>query len=257
MLKVRVIPTLLWKQLGLVKGKRFDSWRRVGTVLPAVRVYNTREVDELIVVDITASQTQSDPDYNEVQNFSGDCFVPLTVGGGIRSIEQIQKLLRAGADKVSINSSLYDNPKLLKEASEKFGRQCLIVSVDGKRHDNNHVCFSLSGKERKKQDVTSWCRQLEDLGAGEILLTSIDQDGTMEGYDLDMICKVSNAVSIPVIASGGAGEYLHMYQAIEAGASAVAAAAMFHYTEKTPLEAKKYLAQKGVPVRNVNQEVLP
>lgn len=253
MLKVRVIPTLLWKDVGLVKGKSFDSWRRVGTVLPSIRVYNQREVDELILVDVMASETNSEIDYLELDSFSGDCFVPLTVGGGIVSNQQIEKILRCGADKVSINSHAYERPEIISEASSRFGSQCVVASVDCREMDGRHVCFSHRGQRRQAVDFADWIKRLQDLGAGELLLTSIDRDGTMQGYDLKLIETAAQSVSIPVIASGGAGSYQHMHQAVNAGASAVAAASIFHYTEQTPLEAKKYLASKGIPVRNRHQ----
>lgn len=251
MLKVRVIPTLLWKGFGLVKGIGFDSWRRVGPVLPAVKVYNTREVDELILVDITASPNQSVPDFESIADFSNECFVPLTAGGGITHIDQIKKLLRSGADKISINSAAYSKPELVREAANHFGAQCIVASIDARRHsDGRYECFSLCGTVATGKDPADWARQLVDLGAGEILITSIERDGAMQGYDLELVERVVAAVNVPVIASGGAGSYEHMRQAVqEAGASAVAAASIFHFTEQTPAEAKKYLAAAGVPVR--------
>jgi cyclase len=250
MLKIRVIPTLLWKNLGLVKGIGFDSWRRVGTVLPAIKVYNMRDVDELIVVDIVASREQRPPDHDSVADFSSFCFVPLTVGGGITDVEQIGGLLRAGADKISLNTSAFTNPELVTAAARRFGSQCVVASIDVKQHENGRkLCASHSGTVETGRDAVAWARELADRGAGEILLTSIDRDGTMEGYDLDLIAAVAEAVAIPVIASGGAGQYAHLIEAIQAGASAVAAASMFHYTEQTPLGAKKALQAAGFPVR--------
>jgi len=251
MLKVRVIPTLLWKGVGLVKGIGFDSWRRVGPVLPAVKVYNTREVDELILVDITASPGQSVPDFESIAEFSNECFVPLTAGGGITHIDQIKKLLRSGADKISINTAAYSNPDLVRDAARHFGAQCIVASIDARRHDDGrYECFSLCGTLAMGKDPVQWARQLQDLGAGEILITSVERDGSMQGYDLELIERVVEAVNVPVIASGGAGSYEHMRQAVqEAGASAVAAASIFHFTEQTPAEAKKYLAAAGIPVR--------
>ncbi len=251
MLKVRVIPTLLWKGVGLVKGIGFDSWRRVGPVLPAVKVYNTREVDELILVDITASPGGSSPDCESIAEFSNECFVPLTAGGGITHIDQIKQLLRAGADKISINSAAYTQPELVREAANHFGAQCIVASIDARRHDDGrYECFSLCGSRAMGKEPGEWARQLEDLGAGEILITSIERDGSMQGYDLELIERVVRAVNVPVIASGGAGTYEHMRQAVQqAGASAVAAASIFHFTEQTPAEAKKYLAAAGIPVR--------
>ena len=251
MLKTRVIPTLLWKDFGLVKGIGFDSWRRVGTVLPAIKVYNTREVDELILVDITATAEEREPDYESVAEFSAECFVPLTVGGGIRSMQHITQLLRAGADKISINSAAYDHPELIQEASSRFGAQCIVASIDARRMpDGSLQCHSHSSAKPIDRHPAAWAAELERLGAGEILITSIERDGTMQGYDLDLIREVAAAVKIPVIASGGAGSYEHMLQAVrEGGASAVAAASIFHFTQQTPLEAKNHLAANGVPMR--------
>ena len=251
MLKVRIIPTLLWKNFGLVKGIGFDSWRRVGPVLPAVKVYNTRDVDELILVDITACREGSEPDVDSVHDFADECFVPFTVGGGITNIEQIQHLLRAGADKISINSAAYANPQLVDQAARRFGAQCVVASIDARRlDDGSYRCLSHAGSKASARRPDEWAKELEARGAGEILITSIDRDGTMQGYDLALIERVAKAVNLPVIASGGAGNYEHMRQAIEeAGASAVAAASIFHFTEQTPAEAKKVLAAAGIPVR--------
>ncbi|WP_028535919.1 imidazole glycerol phosphate synthase subunit HisF [Paludibacterium yongneupense] len=251
MLKVRVIPTLLWKDFGLVKGVGFDSWRRVGPVLPAVKVYNTRDVDELVLVDIMASQESNEPDCGSVLDFAEECFVPLTVGGGITNIVQIQRLLRSGADKICINSAAYADPGLIESAAKRFGSQCVMVSIDVRRMaDGRYLCFSHSGTREQACTVEDWARRMQDQGAGEILVTSIERDGTMQGYDLELIEKVVNVVNVPVIASGGAGNYEHMRQAIQsAGASAVAAASIFHFTEQTPAGAKKALAAAGVPVR--------
>lgn len=253
MLKVRIIPTLLWKNLGLVKGIGFDSWRRVGTIMPAVKVYNTRQVDELIVVDISATSEQRLPDFAEVREFSSECFVPLTVGGGIRNIGDITELLRSGADKVSINSAAFERPALISEAAERFGSQCVVASIDARREpDGSYRCLSRSGTVETGWEPAQWAEEMERRGAGEILITSVDRDGTMGGYDLDLIRLVTDRVHIPVIASGGAGNYQHLLEALTTGkAAAVAAASIFHFTEQTPLEAKKFLAANGIPVRNV------
>jgi imidazole glycerol-phosphate synthase subunit HisF len=250
MLKVRVIPTLLWKGFGLVKGVGFDSWRRVGTVLPAVKVYNSRDVDELVLVDITATREDRAPDSESVGDFSDECFVPLTVGGGIRDLEQIAGLLRAGADKISLNTAACERPELVTEAAARFGAQCVVASIDVRHHEGGYAVFSHCGTRAIRRDAVSWARELEDRGAGEILLTSIERDGTMQGYDLPLVELVAQAVGIPVIASGGAGTYQHLVQAVrEAGASAVAAASMFHFTEQTPAGAKAAMHAAGIPVR--------
>ena len=251
MLKVRVIPTLLWKQFGLVKGVGFDSWRRVGPVLPAVKVYNQREVDELVLVDIVAHQGDDDPDFESIDEFGQDCFVPLTVGGGITRIEQVQRLLRAGADKVAVNTAAYARPELVSEIARRHGAQCVVASIDVRAQDRGWACFSHAGQQATGREAVAWARELEDRGAGEILITSIERDGTMQGYDLPLIEAVVSAVKIPVIASGGAGNYQHMIDAVkQAGASAVAAASIFHFTEQTPAEAKAAMARAGIPIRH-------
>lgn len=254
MLKVRVIPTLLWKQFGLVKGVGFDSWRRVGPVLPAIKVYNQREVDELVLVDIIAHQSDEDPDFESIDEFGQDCFVPLTVGGGISNLAQVQHLLRAGADKVSLNTVCYRQPGLINDIARRHGTQCVVASIDVRSQDGGWLCYGHAGRQATGREVVAWARELQDRGAGEILITSIERDGTLQGYDLALIEAVVSAVQIPVIASGGAGNYQHMVEAVtQAGASAVAAASMFHFTEQTPAGAKTALAAAGVPVRQPYQ----
>ena len=252
MLKVRIIPTLLWKNFGLVKGTGFDSWRRVGSVLPAIKVYNQREVDELIILDILAHENIEELDYDSINDFSQECFIPLTIGGGIREINHVEKLLRSGSDKVSVNTAAYDHPELITNIANKYGSQCIVASIDVNKDYSKKKwkCFSHAGKINTEKDVIEWSRELEGRGAGEILITSIERDGTMKGYDLELIEAVASSVNIPVIASGGAGNYQHMVEAVlQAGASAVAAASMFHFTEQTPAGAKKFLSENGIPVR--------
>ena len=252
MLKVRIIPTLLWKQFGLVKGIGFDSWRRVGPVLPAVKVYNQREVDELILVDIVAHQSTDDLDFESIDEFGQECFVPLTVGGGIVRIEQVQKLLRVGADKVCVNTAAFTRPELVSEIAKRHGSQCVVASIDVRKNPlgGGWQCFSDAGNQPTGWEVSAWAHEIEDRGAGEILVTSIERDGTFQGYDLALIEAVVHAVKIPVIASGGAGNYQHMVDAVkQAGASAVAAASMFHFTEQTPSGAKAAMQIGGIPVR--------
>jgi cyclase len=251
MLKARVIPTILWKDIGIVKGIGFNSWRRVGSLLPAIKVYNTRQVDELIIVDITATEQQREPDYQVIDEIADECFVPLTVGGGVKTIDNIKKLLRAGADKVAINSACYDDPEIVSKGASLFGTQCIVVSIDVfKNSDGRYECYKRSGKVPTGKDPVAWAKEMELRGAGELLITSIQNDGAMTGYDIDLIKSITAAVGIPVIASGGAKDYEDMYQALSAGnASAVAAASIFHFTEQTPLEAKHYLKEKGILVR--------
>ncbi len=258
MLKTRVIPTLLWKNEGLVKGVGFDSWRRIGAVLPAIKVYNMREVDELMLLDISASLENREPDYDSVSEYSAECFVPLTLGGGVCNIEIIRKLLLAGADKITINSAAFEKPALITQAAERFGSQCIVVSIDAKKKaDGSYECYSRGGAKPTGKEVGVWAQEVEQRGAGEILITSIEKDGTMQGYDLELIRQVTQRVKIPVIASGGAGHLEHFLEAVQQGkASAVAAASIFHFTERTPLEVKQYLSQNGILVRDVHFETV-
>lgn len=249
MLKVRVIPTLLWKNVGLVKGIGFNSWRRIGSILPAVKVFNARQVDELIVLDITATIEKRGPDYEMLSEIAYECFVPLTVGGGISDIHQIKNLLRMGADKISLNSGTFQNHNLISEAASKFGSQCIVVSIDAVKQGNDYFCASHSGSIITEHNVIESAVAAEKCGAGEILLTDVILDGTMQGYNLNLIREVSKAVKIPVIASGGAGKLEDFFKAIFSCASAVAAASVFQFTEITPLEIKEYLKSKGVPTR--------
>ena len=252
MLKVRIIPTLLYKDVGLVKGIRFDSWRRVGGAMQAIKVYNMREVDELVFLDIAATQEGRHPDFELVDELADECFMPMTVGGGVRTIDDVRRLLRVGADKVAINTSAVENNELVRQVAERFGSQCAVVSIDARSTDDgNYEAYTYSGTHPTGINPSTLAQKVEEMGAGEILLTSIDRDGMMNGYDIELIRSVSNSVSIPVIASGGAGNYEHMFQALtqQGKASAIAAASIFHFTEQTPLGAKHYLAERGVPVR--------
>lgn len=250
MLKIRVMPTLLYKDVGLVKGTRFDSSRRVGSLMQAIKVYEMRQVDELVFLDISATSAGRAPDFDLVDDFADDCFMPLTVGGGIRSVEHVEQLLSVGADKVSINTAAVEAPELISQVARRFGSQCIVVSIDAMRRGGSHEVYTHSGTRPTGIGPVALARRAVEHGAGEILITSIDRDGTMEGYDIELIREVTSEVSIPVIASGGAGSYDHMAEALlNAGASAVAAAAMFHFTEQTPLEAKQALRQRGLPVR--------
>jgi cyclase len=251
MLKARIMPTLLFKDVGLVKGVRFDSWRRVGGVMQAVKVYNMREVDELVFLDVSATLDGRPPDFDTVDDVADECFMPLTIGGGIRTVEHVRRLLEVGADKVAINTAVVEEPDLIRRVAERFGAQCIVASIDVRRHSDG-MCevYTRSGSKATGRDPVALAREVEVLGAGEILLTSIDRDGTMTGYDIPLTRSLTQAVSIPVIASGGAGTYEHLRSALtEGGAAAVAAASIFHFTQQTPLEAKRFLADHGVCVR--------
>lgn len=251
MLKLRVMPTLLYKDLTLVKGVGFDSWRRVGSLLQAIKVYNMREVDELVFLDISATRAGRRPDFQLVDDFADECFMPLTVGGGVATVEDIRRLLRVGADKVAINSAAVETPRLITEGASSFGSQCIVISIDYRRtSDGQYEVFSHSGTKPTGLHPVQFAKRVESLGAGEILLTSIDRDGTMTGYDIGLTQAVAGTVDIPVIASGGAGNYEHMASVVnEANVAAVAAASIYHFTEQTPLEAKRFLKDRGFRIR--------
>ncbi len=251
MLKVRIMPTLLYKDVGLVKGIGFDSSRRVGTPMQAVKVYNMRGVDELVFLDITATADRRQPDCDLIDDLADECFMPLTVGGGVRSVEDVGRLLTVGADKVSINTAALEVAGLVADSAAHFGSQCIVVSIDARREpDGSHQVYIHAGQVATGRAPVEVALEAQTAGAGEILLTSIDRDGSMRGYDTELIRSVTDAVSVPVVASGGAGEYKHLAEALgDGGASAVAAASIFHFTEQTPAEAKAYLSGCGYPVR--------
>lgn len=250
MLKTRIIPTLLWKETTLVKGAGFNSWRRVGSLLPAIKVYNLREVDELLLFDISATGNGTEPDYDTIADVAKACSVPFTVGGGVRDLKHIHGLLRAGADKVCINSYAYEDLGFISRAAEVYGSQCIMVAIDARFENGQYQCYSHNGTVATGLSPAEWAKKVEAAGAGELVVTSIERDGTMEGYDLELIKSVTDTVSIPVIASGGAGSYQDFLDALrQGGANAVAAASIYHFTEQTPLEAKAFLAKHGIPVR--------
>lgn len=250
MLKTRIIPTLLYKDFGLVKGERFDSLRAVGSALQAVKVYSLRGVDELAFLDVTATLQGREPDYALIDELADDCFMPLTVGGGVRSIDHVRRLLEVGADKVAIGTAVVEVEGLVEEAARRFGSQCIVAVVDTRSDESGTTgCWIRSGTAATDLHPVTMARRLEAAGAGEILLQSVDRDGTMVGYDLATVAAVAEAVAIPVIASGGCGTYGHMVEALEHGASALAAASIFHFTQQTPMEAKHHLAAAGYPVR--------
>ncbi|MDI1344763.1 MAG: imidazole glycerol phosphate synthase cyclase subunit [Pseudolabrys sp.] len=251
MLKARIIPTLLFKDVGLVKGVSFDSWRRVGAAMQSVRVYNLREVDELVFLDIAATPSGQRPNFHEIDDLADNCFMPMTVGGGVKTIEDIRDLLAVGADKVAINTAAIDTPELIRDGAREFGSQCIVISIDVRRGEGGKPeTATHCGRQLAGRDPVEWAKQVEHLGAGEILLTSVERDGAMQGYDIDLVRDVTAAVNIPVIASGGCGNYAHMAEVLtQTRASAVAAASIFHFTEQTPREAKKFLAANGIRVR--------
>jgi cyclase len=228
MLKTRVIPTLLLRGAGLVKTTAFRNPVYVGDPINAIRIFNEKEVDELVLLDITASSTGNGPAFSTIENIASECFMPVAYGGGITTVEEIRKILSAGVEKIVVNAAALLNPQLVRDAVREFGSQAIVVSMDVKRKLlGRYEVFGDSGTRSTGHEPAPYARQMEDLGAGEILLTAIDRDGTMKGYDIELVAKVTSAVGIPVIASGGAGTVADFGLASKAGAAAVAAGAMF------------------------------
>jgi cyclase len=260
MLKVRIIPCLDVKDGRVVKGVQFVDLRDAGDPVEQARVYDAAGADELTFLDITASHENRDTILDVVARTAEQCFMPLTVGGGVRTIEDIRRLLLAGADKVSINSAAVARPDFVREAAEKYGDQCIVVAIDARRGGVNQSgndrweVFTHGGRQGTGLDAVDWARRMAELGAGEILLTSMDRDGTRSGFDIALTRAVADAVPVPVVASGGVGTLEHLVEGVvEGGASAVLAASIFHFGEFTIAQAKEALAKVGVPVRQISQ----
>ena len=250
MLKNRIIPCLDVKNGRVVKGINFVDLKDAGDPVEQAEIYSNGGADEICFLDITASNENRNTIYEVVERTSKKCFVPLTVGGGVRSIEDINKLLNCGADKVSINTAAVQNPEVIIESSKKFGSQCIVVAIDVKKNENKWEVFTHGGRNNTGIDAIEFAKKMEDSGAGELLVTSMDRDGTQIGYDNDLMFKISSIVNIPMIASGGVGNLDHLVDGIKVGnASAVLAASIFHYGKHTIKEAKQYLDLKGIPVR--------
>ncbi len=259
MLTKRIIPCLDVKDGRVVKGVGFVNLRDAGDPVEVAKIYDQAGADELCFLDITASHENRDTLFDIVSRTAEQVFMPLTVGGGVRTLENIRQLLNAGADKVSINTAAVENPEFVTAAARRFGSQCIVVAIDAKQVSSGDAgparweIFTHGGRKPTGLDAVAWARHMEQKGAGEILLTSMDQDGTKDGYDLPLTRAVSEAVSIPVIASGGAGTVAHLYEALGEGkADAVLAASIFHYQTYSIREAKTYLNEHGLPVRLVN-----
>ncbi|MDB5364361.1 MAG: hisF [Rhodospirillales bacterium] len=251
MLKLRVIPCLDVAAGRVVKGVNFVELRDAGDPVEQARLYDAAGADELCFLDITASHEQRDTIYDVVAKTASQVFLPLTVGGGVRAVDDARKLLLAGADKISVNSAAVARPELVAELATKFGSQCVVVAIDAKRVGDKFEVFTHGGRTATGLDAVAWARRVASLGAGEILLTSMDRDGTRSGFDLALTRGVSDAVTIPVIASGGVGTLDHLVEGIrEGGASAVLAASIFHFGQFTIADAKRALAEAGLPVRD-------
>jgi cyclase len=255
MFKVRVIPCLDVKDGRVVKGVNFVNLRDAGDPVEAAIAYDAAGADELCFLDITASHENRDTIYDVVRRTAEACFMPLTVGGGVRTVEDIRKLLTFGADKVSINTAAVNRRAFVKEAAEKFGDQCIVVAIDAKKvskagEKDRWEIFTVGGRKSTGIDAVDYAREVVALGAGEILLTSMDRDGTKQGYDIALTRAIADAVTVPVIASGGVGTLAHMAEGIRDGhATAVLAASIFHFGEHSVREAKQYMAKAGLPVR--------
>lgn len=251
MLSVRIIPCLDVRDGRVVKGVNFVNLVDAGDPVEQAKAYENQGADELVFLDITASSDNRAIMRDVVERTAGECFMPLTVGGGLRTLEDIRLMLNAGADKVSLNTSAITNPDLVSEASAKFGNQCIVVAIDAKRDgEGRWNVYTHGGRNRTELDAVEWAKEVERRGAGEILLTSMDCDGTKDGYDIALTRAVSDAVKIPVIASGGAGNLKHLVDAVKlGGASAVLAASIFHFGTYTIEQAKREMRAAGLPVR--------
>ena len=255
MLKIRVIPCLDVKEGRVVKGINFVDLKDAGDPVEQAKIYDDQGADELCFLDITASIEKRDILFDIINKTAKNCFMPLTVGGGIRKVEDVRKLLYAGADKVSINSAAIQEPNLIRESSNRFGKQCIVIAIDAKKSNNincksGYEVFSHGGTKNTNLDAVEWAKQCVDFGAGEILLTSMDNDGTKKGFNIQLTNKVTKNINIPVIASGGVGELKHFTEgACKTDASGLLAASVFHYGEFTIKQVKKELNKNGVAVR--------
>jgi cyclase len=250
MLAKRIIPCLDVDRGRVVKGIRFLDLRDAGDPVEQALRYDREGADELVFLDITASSESRDTVYAMARRVADSIFIPFTVGGGIRTLEDMREMLRSGADKVSINTSAIKNPRIITDGSRAFGSQAIVVAIDARRAGEGWEVYTHGGRAPTGIDAIEWARRVEEFGAGEILLTSMDADGTRDGYDIELTRAIADAVSIPVIASGGAGSLEHLFEALSDGkASAVLAASIFHFGEYTIEQAKNYLRQRGLPVR--------
>lgn len=249
MLKKRLIPSLLLLDGRCVKGKNFRDFRDTGNPLTAARVYDAQGADELIFLDITASAEGRRTTLDVVHHVAEECFMPLCVGGGVQTVDDFRTLLQNGADKVSVNSAAVERPGLLTEAAERFGNQCVALSIDVRGTAPDWEVFTHAGSKPTGLHPVEWAARAAEAGAGEILITSIDREGTMTGFDLELVRAVADAVAVPVIAHGGCGTLQHLVEAIDAGADAVSCASMLHFTDQSVIKARAHMKTYGVDVR--------
>ncbi|OGP62700.1 MAG: imidazole glycerol phosphate synthase subunit HisF [Deltaproteobacteria bacterium RBG_13_53_10] len=250
MLAKRIIPCLDVKDGRVVKGTQFVDLKDAGDPVEIAKIYDQQGADEIAFLDITASYEKRDILLDIVRRTAEEIFIPLTVGGGVRHLEDIRTLLKAGADKVSVNTAAVKSPRFVERAAKRFGSQCIVIAIDAKRKGDSWEVFTHGGRVPTGIDAVLWARKMEELGAGEILLTSMDRDGTKDGYDIELTRTISEQASIPVIASGGVGTLEHLYEGLALGkASAVLAASIFHYREYSISQVKSFLKEKGVTVR--------
>ena len=249
MVAIRVIPCLDVNAGRVVKGTNFVDLRDAGDPVEIAKMYNFEGADEIVFLDITASSDKRAITLDVVKKTAEQVFIPLTVGGGIRTVEDMRTLLKAGADKISINTSAVLNPKLIYDGSRKFGNQCIVVAIDAKKEGDSWFVYTHGGRIKTNLNVIKWVQKCVELGAGEILLTSMDKDGTKDGYDLKLVEEVTKVVTVPVIASGGAGKKEHFVNVCKAGASAVLAASLFHFKQLKISDLKQYMKQNNIEVR--------
>lgn len=252
MLKKRIIPTLLLKNNRVVKGKQFKNFRDTGDPVSAARIYNAQYVDELIFLDIDATKESRETNISILSQVTKVCFMPLTVGGGISCIETVRELIKGGADKVMINTAAINNPSLITKVAYEFGSQCIVVGVDVKLENGKYIIYKASGSIKTDLDLKVHLKSMEAHGAGEIFINSIDRDGMMNGYDIDLINLVTSTVDVPVIASGGAGNFMDLVEGYkQTDANALAMASIYHFGDNNPIRARFHLKNNGIAIKNV------
>jgi cyclase len=249
MLKARIIPTLLLKNSRMVKGVAFSEYKDVGDPVSAAKIYNAQNADELVFIDIDATQNNRKTLLEVVSHVSKECFMPLTVGGGVRQLDDIQALTQAGADKVLITTMAFENPSLIKEAAEIFGEQCIVCGIDANMINQKYRLYSHCGQMERQETLIDHIQHCDQLGAGELFISGIHRDGSKQGYDLELLKIALGHTHKPVVISGGAGNFNHLAEAIQLGASGVACASLFHFGDNNPIRARSYLKNQKIPVR--------